>query len=613
MAPLLCPANRSDCGAMKRNLCCFAGKETSMKYMPVLLAAMFLAACSALPRVVRAENEPQVIDINSDSYAAISYSPSTGKWAYSYSYGDRWSAEKAAVEACKDEDARALCWVNEGFAALALGKDKEHWGWGTSYGSDASSAEAVNIALEKCKERTTDVHIVLCLSSDGQFIQKPQRPAPTQDNGSPTSTGSANFETRVSQLVKEFGYSDQVAADFVNMVRPWKFDAAYQETTKLMIDASIQKITFDQYAQKEEQVANQLAQTIRQQITPADASAPSDASGYYDLAVIVKERKAQSLGYSEVFFILGNAIGLGVDGIDVIEPQSGAQSGAGHMACQVTLFNSKALQVDLTQKNMVSKQFVPDDEYSGPASYHELKDKANRFNLFPRIQTLKKEDLISAVYRSRARASAAAGQLDQAVSLAAEAIRLAPYEPKAYLDRGNICRDAGQTEQAVADFTKVIGWDPKDAGAYNSRAGAYLLAGKTDQAISDYAKAIEINPKDAEAFYNRAVAYKSSGQGDKAISDFTKSIGLDAKNAFAYYNRAAAYGDSGKLSEAVADYTKAIELNPKYAKAFFDRGVANAKLGKTDNAKLDLRKAIQLAPGLKDAVGKKAAELHLDL
>ena len=587
-------------------------KGIFMRHTHILSAVMFVAACCALPRVVRAEYEPQTIDIDSDSYAAIAYSPATGRWAYSHSYGDRASAEKAAVDACKEEDARAICWVNEGFAALALGKDKEHWGWGTSYGSDASSAEAANIAVEKCKERTTDVHIVLCLSSDGQFIQKPQRPAATQDNSGPAPTGSPDFEKRVSQLVKDFGYSDQVAADFVNMARPWKFDAAFQETKKLMIDASLQQITYQQYAQKEEQIVNQLAQTIRQQIAPAAASGESEVSRYWDLPVIIKDRKAQSLGYSQVFCILAEAIGLGAEGIDVLEPQGGSQAGAGHTACQVNLITSKVVQADLTQKNMVSKQFVPDDEYAGPGSYHELKDKANPFNLFTRIHTLNKEGLISAVYRSRARASAAAGQMDQAVSLASEAIRVDSYEPKAYLDRGNIYRDSGQADQAVADFTKVIGWEPKNAGAYNSRAGAYLLAGKADQAIADYAKAIEINPKDAEALYNRGMAYKSSGQGDKAISDFTKSIELDPKNALAYYNRGSAYGDSEKLNEAVADYTKAIELNPKYAKAFFDRGVAHAKLGKIGNARLDLRRAIQLAPGLKDAVDKKAAELKLD-
>jgi Flp pilus assembly protein TadD len=590
--------------------------EIAMKRAFFLLAITSLAACCALPRAARAAGGPnQVIEIDSDSYAAIAYSPATGKWTYSYSYGDRASAEKAAVDACKEEDARAICWVNDGFAALALGKDKEHWGWGASYGSDATNTEAVNIALEKCKERTTEVHIVLCLSSDGQYIEKPKRPEPAaaQDNSAPAPAGSPDFEKRVSQLVKEFGYSDQVAADFLKMIRPWKFDAAFEETKKLMISASVQQITYQQYAQKEEQIANQLAQTIRQQIAPADSSAASDASRYWDLAVIVKDRKAQGLGYSQVYFILADAIGLGIQGIDVIESQGGAQAGAGHMACQVTLITSNAVQVDLTQRNMVSKQFVPDDEYSGPGSYRELKDKANRLGLFPQTHTLTKEGLISAVYRSRARASAAAGQLDQALSLASEAIRMDSYEPKAYLDRGNIYRDSGQPEQAVADFTKVIKWEPKNAATYNARAGAYMLAGKTDEAISDYAKAIELNPKDAEAFYNRGMAYMSSGQGDKALSDFTKSVELDQKNALAYYNRGLVYSDSGKLKEAVADYAKAIELNPKYAKAFFDRGVANAKLGNAGNAKLDLHKAIQLAPGLKDAVYKKAAELKLDL
>jgi hypothetical protein len=112
----------------------------------------------------------QAISVSSNSYAAIAYSPSTGKFAYSYDRRSRKEAEKEALEKCAAPDATIACWVNRGFAALALGKDKSCWGSGWKYGDNANNDDAEDMALKDCQKRTTDVYIAVCLSSDGQHL-----------------------------------------------------------------------------------------------------------------------------------------------------------------------------------------------------------------------------------------------------------------------------------------------------------------------------------------------------------------------------------------------------------------------------------------------------------
>ena len=112
----------------------------------------------------------RAIDVSSDSYAAIAYSPSTGKFAYAYDLRSRKAAEKEALEKCGAPDATIACWVNRGFAALALGKDKSCWGSGWKHGDRANTTDAKNMALEDCRNRTTGVYIAVYLSSDGKLL-----------------------------------------------------------------------------------------------------------------------------------------------------------------------------------------------------------------------------------------------------------------------------------------------------------------------------------------------------------------------------------------------------------------------------------------------------------
>jgi len=111
-----------------------------MKKGRLFLAA--LLAVSLFAPAMQATDDDHSIEISHNSYAAIAYSPATGKYAYAYDYRGRAAAEKAALEKCGAEDATIACWVNHGFCALALGNDKSCWGAGWEYGNGANNQRA---------------------------------------------------------------------------------------------------------------------------------------------------------------------------------------------------------------------------------------------------------------------------------------------------------------------------------------------------------------------------------------------------------------------------------------------------------------------------------------
>ena len=180
-----------------------------MRHAPVLLVVAFLLPMGAFPAVVRGGQ----IDIDPDSVAAIAYSPSTGEFGYAYNYEDRESAEKAALKNCSPKDARIVCWVKSGFCALALGDDKSAWGTGYQYDNGSNNTDAMDTAVAECKKRTTGAHVVLCLSSDGQYIYKPKpRTAAKSDGAKKDNTNKDAGETAekpkiMTQRKSSFGRS----------------------------------------------------------------------------------------------------------------------------------------------------------------------------------------------------------------------------------------------------------------------------------------------------------------------------------------------------------------------------------------------------------------------
>jgi uncharacterized protein DUF4189 len=141
-----------------------------MKRIHARLISLFVIAVAIAPTQFAFGEDDRSIEISHNSYAAIAYSPGTGKYAYASDYRSQKAAEKAALEKCGADDATIACWVHHGFCALALGNDKSCWGVGWEYGGGADNQTAKRKAMEDCQNRTTGVYIAVMLSSDGQYV-----------------------------------------------------------------------------------------------------------------------------------------------------------------------------------------------------------------------------------------------------------------------------------------------------------------------------------------------------------------------------------------------------------------------------------------------------------
>ena len=178
--------------------------------------------------------------------------------------------------------------------------------------------------------------------------------------------------------------------------------------------------------------------------------------------------------------------------------------------------------------------------------------------------------------------------------------------------QGNVLMMLGQVDRAIEIYADAIKLNPNNTYTYNNRGSAYGSKNSFDRAIADYTRAIELNPNYVDAYLNRGVAYGEKGDYDRAIADYTKAIQLHPDLAKAYTHRGVAYHEKGEIIYAIQDYSMAIGLNPEFAEVYAHRG--NVYLGKIDihRAIEDYNAAIKLNSDAGLAYGNcGVAWLHL--
>jgi hypothetical protein len=98
---------------------------------------------------------------SSADFAAIAYSPSTGAYGYSYGFASLAGARAEALAHCRGDDARVVVWVENGYAALALGDRRGAYGWGWAFNRGEARARALN----QCAARTTGAYVAVSVYS----------------------------------------------------------------------------------------------------------------------------------------------------------------------------------------------------------------------------------------------------------------------------------------------------------------------------------------------------------------------------------------------------------------------------------------------------------------
>ena len=119
--------------------------------------------------------------------------------------------------------------------------------------------------------------------------------------------------------------------------------------------------------------------------------------------------------------------------------------------------------------------------------------------------------------------SALCGHLETAIASLQHSILIAPNNPAAHNNLGNVLRMKGDIEGALSSYQKVITLNPVHAPAYNNIGVLYGEVGQHVSAIHALTKAVELNPGYAEAWNNLSAANLHAGNHKQAVSAAERS------------------------------------------------------------------------------------------
>ena len=131
----------------------------------------------------------------------------------------------------------------------------------------------------------------------------------------------------------------------------------------------------------------------------------------------------------------------------------------------------------------------------------------------------------------------------------------------------------GELDAAVQVHHQALRIQPDFAEAHRNLGDILQKQGKYDKAVEAYQRAIQIQPNYAAAYNNLGIAWQKQGKLEQAIQIYHKTLVIRPNYPQAYNNLANTLKEQGKLQGAVQAYHKAIEINPSYIDAHKNLGI----------------------------------------
>jgi len=402
----------------------------------------------------------------------------------------------------------------------------------------------------------------------------------TSDDSQITTDITESLSEGIKESVIELKYSEGTARDFVGMVAGWRSGNSRpvlavwkRELIEAEQNYKCGEIDSVKKSRVERRIAIKLCERIRREISVDDE--------VFELQDVIRYEQAQCLGYSQLYYALGRALGLAVRPINVVKLEGRRRLGAGvaHVSCMVDLSDGRTMMLDLVPGGFISRPFVFGDKFKQVDNCRQINDDCKSLKIFRKVEVLSAEGL--AAHR--------------------------------YNNLGSVYSFSERLDDAELSYSRAIELNPNFAEAYNNRGVAKWRSGRGEEALRDYSKAIELRPEYAEAWNNRAITYEKKGELERAISDYTRAIELKPDCAQAYNNRANAYAKLRKFEKAITDYDHAIRRDSRLAQAYGNRALSFAAVGKLKGAKEDLLKAVQLNPQLRSYASRMSERFDLGL
>ncbi|MDD5130115.1 MAG: phosphoglycerate kinase [Candidatus Omnitrophica bacterium] len=312
---------------------------------------------------------------------------------------------------------------------------------------------------------------------------------------------SCDLGEDIKRRVRELEYPEKTAEDFAAMAESWKDSRGCSvifEWKDALSMAKEQyrrgKIPVSVLAGIEQRLVNKVGLRILQEM---DGEGESD-----DLDEIMRTRAPSCLGYSELFYVLGNALGLVVKGVEPLELRGSIE---GHSFCMAYLSDTRAVLVDLAYREFISRPFEFEQKFRAAGKYWEFKGRDPFMKFYRKILILDGKGLVAILYGNRGLRLCYPSRYEEALHYINKAIEYAPDSPALHRKLGHVYHEMFLGEENVRSLVlvdkslnaldKAIEMDSESALAHRNRAVVSVDAQKPVEAVAEFIWAALLHPQ----------------------------------------------------------------------------------------------------------------------
>lgn len=193
-----------------------------------------------------------------------------------------------------------------------------------------------------------------------------------------------------------------------------------------------------------------------------------------------------------------------------------------------------------------------------------------------------------------------AGDLPQALTAFAEAVRLDPKLTPARVYLGAALLASGKTAAAIVQLERAVALLPRDPQIRLQLAVAYERADDLLAAVEQLRQAAELAPNDTEFAYQLGRAYLR-------LSEWSveRMKSLNPHSARAYQVLGESYGAQGAAEKALDALDKAAQADPTLSGTHLAMAYVYARAGKQAEAMQQIERELAVAPGSVAALNLK--------
>ncbi|HXC59612.1 MAG TPA: tetratricopeptide repeat protein [Steroidobacteraceae bacterium] len=201
------------------------------------------------------------------------------------------------------------------------------------------------------------------------------------------------------------------------------------------------------------------------------------------------------------------------------------------------------------------------------------------------------------------------GQVQEALKLYDEAVRVAPTLARAHLNRGNALMTLGDFDAAGEAYRTALVHDSALPGAHYNLGNALARRGRFEEACVSYRRALQLKPAFADAEVALGAALEDLQRPQEAAESYRRALKLQPDYAGAYCNLGSVLMNLEQPAEAVACFRQALKLDAGMTTLYYKLGVALGKLQQHEAAINAYRLMVQHHPEDAPATGMLAHEL----